>query len=333
VAEAGWPDGRLAPFLALHSGAATLRRWAHQAGLLATERCGARVVSVGATSIGGAGKTPVAHHIAERLLARGARVAVVAGAYLGSSSDRVSRLDGPCESDPAAVGRFGDEAVMLAGWLGGRAPVFCGRDKLSAAVAAAREGAEVVVVDDGFQHLRLHRDLDIALVDGSPTRGLLSRLGREPLSAARAADLIWCHDRSGTLSRPPHGLSPTVSSRNEPTTLLGPRGESLGPPESLRGARVFLLAGVARPADFSRLVRALGATIVGGRFVADHARFADRHLREAASSRADLVLCTEKDLVRSTGLPLGGCLTGLACRVRVSLGERDLERRIGLVLS
>lgn len=299
---------------------AALRREAYARGLLRSHGVGAPVVSVGALAMGGSGKTPVAAAVARLLLAAGLEVGVVCGGYRGAVRDRVVRLraDGACA---AAVLAHGDEAVMLSRWLQ-RAVVVAGRDKLRAARLAVELGAEVVVVDDGFQHQRLRRDLDILVHDGQPTPlPFPAGLGREPPSSLWRADIIWHHRRDGGAGV----VEPfQVASRNVPLALVSMRHEAVGAPAQLAGLRVWLMAGIACPSAFEELVRLLGARVVGRTFVRDHGRFGRQHFRRAAKARPDLLLCTEKDLVRMTGTGYAAELVALACTVQLTRGESHL---------
>ena len=313
----------LTPLGWLYSGAGALRRQAYGAGLIATHGVPVPVISVGSLAPGGSGKTPVTRLLATILAARGLEVGVVTSAYRGASRGTVGRVDltAGTGSVPGAVRAFGDEAALLAGWLP-RAVVVCGRDRVGAARRAVELGAQVVLVDDGFQHQRLERDLDLLMVDApGELRGML----REPAATARLADLRWCHHRDG---RRPVVSDAQVESRYLPRALLGWDGGEVGSPGDLDGRRVFVLAGVARPAAFETLARDLGARVVGHCLLGDHHCFSRRHLRRAARTRPDLILCTEKDAVRMAGDPLARDLVALVCGVEFTAGERRLERRL-----
>jgi tetraacyldisaccharide-1-P 4'-kinase len=106
------------------------------------------------------------------------------------------------------------------------------------------------------------------------------------------------------------------------------RHEQVGAPAQLAGLRVWLMAGIARPRAFEELVRRLGARVVGTTFVRDHVPFGRRHFRRAARARPDLLLCTEKDLVRMTGSGYAGELVALACTVQLTRGESHLARAL-----
>jgi tetraacyldisaccharide 4'-kinase len=313
----------LTPLAWLYGGAAAARRLAYASGWISRRRLGVPVVSVGALAVGGSGKTPVARWLVERLVDQGLRVGVVHGAYGGSSVARVTRLTAASRWEPGVAARFGDEAPLLAGWLP-RAIVTCGRDKTAAAELAVSHGAEVVVIDDGFQHLRLERDLELVLLDDD-LLPLPAGRGRELGSARRSADLLWRHGRGGL--RPDPGEA-QVLSRNVATSLIGLDGSDRGGADRLRGVRVFLVAGVAAPAAFDQIVGLAGATVVGRAFVGDHRPLDGRTLRRAARARADLALCTEKDAARMVGDGAASFLTALCCRLEMMQGEGEVLRRL-----
>jgi len=289
------------------------------------------VISVGGLALGGEGKTPVARVLAERLAGRGHRVGVVVGGYGGSLRDAAEQVPGSpwWEADRAAAARFGDEALLLASWLPD-AIVVCGADKVRAAALAARRGCDVVVVDDGLQHLQLARDLDVLVGDGlAPPLALPAGDGRERGADVRV-DVRWSHGRDGRLPVPWD-----VVSRNVAVDLVGLDGSRRASATALRGRRVFLVAAIARPRAFAALVTDLGATVVGCRMKRDHRPLHAADLIPAARSKADLVLCTEKDAARIAGGADGAArgLVALTCEARVVAGasviDGALDRAVG----
>lgn len=312
-------------------GTSALRRQAYTAGWLPISRVPVPVLSVGSIMMGGVGKTPVTRWLAERLQERGSTVGVVCGAYRGSCRDQTRRLGRDEVADPQAAVRYGDEAVMLARWLG-EGVVTCGKDKLTAALKAAEDGAEVIVIDDGFQHRRLHRDLEIVVCTRGPRGASEAELAREPASRLSEADLIWYHARNGAAVEATGLEGPLVLSRNRPVTLIDNLGAIVGDPGCLSGVRVFIMAGVAAPEDFVQIVSDLGARVVGESFVGDHRFFGRQHFRRAARAAADLLLCTEKDLVRMGSHPDARHLVALCCDVEVNVGAHRIEHNLKQVL-
>jgi tetraacyldisaccharide 4'-kinase len=246
------------------------------------------VICVGNLTVGGAGKTPVALALAERLLARGERPHFVTRGYGG-------RARGPLRVD---IGRHdsalvGDEALLLAAV----APTWVARDRLAGAYAAAGAGAGLVILDDGFQNPRLRPDVAVLVIDGSSGfgNGRLLPAGplREPvadgLSRASAVVRIGA-DRVGIDRLLPADL-PCLAAELRPAA----------PAPALAGRRVLAFAGIARPEKLFTTLRTAGAELVACEAFADHHRYRraeiERLLARAAREEA-LCVTTSKDAVR-----------------------------------
>jgi tetraacyldisaccharide 4'-kinase len=292
---------------------AALRGALYGSGILRAGRAAAPVISVGNLAVGGAGKTPATIAIARRLAARGRQVAVLSRGYGATRSDARVVSDGAEVRLGAAEG--GDEPVLVARRLPGTA-VLCGPRRAELARLAVGElGADSLLLDDGFQHRALARDLDVVVIDAASPFGngrlLPAGPNREPRRALRRAGLVWLSrvdqaDPAGlpalrALAREATGVDP-VESRHAPVDVVDgalARGFGAG---ALRGRRVLLLAGVARPRGFRRTLDDLGAQVVVERIFPDHHRFSpgelDEVLRAADAGRCELVVTTEKDAVR-----------------------------------
>ncbi len=298
---------------ALFRAGAALRSALYDRGVLRAAHAAAPVVSVGNLAVGGAGKTPAAIAVAERLLARGRRVALLSRGYGASRHDARVVSDGSRLLLGAAEG--GDEPVLVAGRLPG-VRVLCGPRRADLARTAVEEmGADALVLDDGFQHRSLARDLDVVVLDAARPFGnghlLPAGPGREPRSALGRAHLVWL---SRVDAAPPRALESLralavaatgrqpVESVHSPVDVLdGGLLRSLGL-DAIRGRRVLLLAGIANPGGFRRTLAALGADVVTERAFADHHRYSPADiaatLAAAEAARCDLVVTTEKDAVR-----------------------------------
>jgi tetraacyldisaccharide 4'-kinase len=286
-----------------------LRVEAYRRGVLPRRRLAGPVVSVGNLGTGGSGKTPVVQRVAEILREAGEPVAVLSRGYGGRFRGEVLVVsDG--QGVLAAAAEAGDEPVMLARALPG-VVVAIGprRDRVGRAVEA-RFGRRVHVLDDGFQHLRLERDLDLVCLD---VRDLadqplpLGRLRERPAALARA-DLVLL-TRLEAASEAELGaletrLGPGRTLRVE-RRVLGfstPGGAPLGVPQ-----RAFLLCAIARPERLERDAAAAGALVVGRSFFRDHHRFRVRELASVAEAArrtgADTIVTTAKDAVRLEAMP------------------------------
>ena len=283
-----WRRGTASPWPALLAPAAALYdagRRVHRASGRA-ESGPVPIFCVGAATVGGAGKTPTAIALARRLLALGRRPALVTRGYRGSEL-------GPHRVDPGqdGVARVGDEALLLAA----AAPTWVARDRLAGARAAAAEGADCVLLDDGLQNPRIARDLALLVVDGETGfgNGRLLPAGplREPPAEAIAradAVLVIGADSAGIAALLPRAL-PLLAGRLEPQPTAAAR---------LRGRRVVAFAGIGLPEKFRRSLEAAGAEIVEFRAFPDHHRYQAAELAPLLA-RGDLVpVTTAKDFVR-----------------------------------
>lgn len=336
-----WRRAVLAPvsaLAALYGIGARAHRAAYRCGWLEAARLPCAVLSVGSLCAGGSGKTPVAAALAAGLHARGRRVALASRGYGRAGGGEVEIV-----SDGAALRsdaeRAGDEPLLLAAHAPG-VPVVVARDRARAGREAVRRfGAEVLVLDDGFQHHRLARDLDLVVLDGAEGLGNRSVLPRgplrEPLAALRFAGAVVVVDGplpagdAELLDRLAPG-APRFEVRREATSLRR-LGEAAGTsPDALRGREVGLLSGIARPASFRRTAEGLGARVVAERSFPDHHRYRAPDLAGLASE-APLWVTTEKDAVKlDPAWPAGADLRVLAIAVRgaeplVALAHERLE--------
>jgi len=315
------------------SAAARARAAAYDLGALPVVRIeGAAVFSVGNLRVGGSGKTPFAMWLAAAVAVRGTKVAIVLRGYGGSLSGRggvVSAGLGPIVSPREA----GDEAYLAALKSPPGVAVHVGADRVAAARHAAKDGARAVVLDDGFQHRRLHRDCDIVLVcpeDLDPRTSTLPRgpLREKPL-ALRRAHLVAGFEAEWV----GRSDAPEILIASALTGLVDLAGD-VAPIE--RGRRAFLFAGVARPERLVRDAKLAGIEVAGVRLFRDHHWFDRRELdavaTEARDLRADLLLTTEKDLVRVEVPPDGPRLAALRREIGVARGADLLAETIGRAL-
>ena len=243
----------LKPAELLYRGINRVRRSLYRAGILKSKRLPVPVISVGGIAAGGSGKTPATIAIARALIANGLRVGILTRGY-GRSGEGgvVSKLD---------PDRYGDEPVLMQRQLPG-ATVIVGANRYDNAV---REPANVFILDDGFQHLQLYRDLDI-VIDNSAS-GLL----REGRSALRYADIVL------------------------------PRRIRLTIPQAVHDRRVFAFAGLA---DNQQFFKSLDLDVVGTRSFPDHHRYSPADIeavkRAARDAGAEAIVTTEKDAVKIT---------------------------------
>lgn len=268
---------------------AAARRGAYRRGWLRSGHPGRPVVIVGNITAGGAGKTPLVAHLVQCLAAQGRAPAIVSRGYGGAESRRPHRVSGD-----DAVEFTGDEPRLLAQMTG--RPVWICRDRLAAAQAAVAAGADVIVADDGLQHYRLRRDLEIVVVDGRRGFGngrcLPAGPLREPLTRLAAADLVVCN---GGGACPPGALTMQLSA-DEAIRLDGSLRRRL--PEFAPGP-VHAVAGIGDPERFFTMLEAHGLQVVRHP-LADHAPVPPELF---TPSDGLPVLMTAKDAARCSGEP------------------------------
>ena len=288
-----------------YASGAWLHRSAAERGLTRPRRLSARVVSVGNLVVGGTAKTPLAAWIAAQLRRRGRRVVLASRGYGRAGREAIEVVsDGRFVHATAATA--GDEPMLLAAQAPG-VPVLVGRDRgLVGLRAQSAFGAEVIVLDDGFQHHRVRRDVDVLTFDGVLGLGNRRVLPRGPLRESLAA--LTRADAIGVVDGPLPDRDERViawraprayrfATRRVPSALRPLAGGDPLPPDVLAGERVGLLAAVARPDSVRRTLEALGAQVVAERLFRDHYRFAASDLANLAD-QAPRWITTEKDAVK-----------------------------------
>ena len=297
LSPAGW----------LFAGIASARRnWYENRG----RRLGVPVLSVGNIEVGGTGKTPVTIWLARRITGMGYRVCVVVR-NLGGRRD-------PCMVTQGASGSstgFSDEVILLASRLLGRARVYAGRSKLRAAEMAVKErDPDIIIVDDGFQHLKLHRSIDLVVLDFNEPfgRGGVLPAGtlRESPSSLARADHVW-------INRVRPGMSaewirrrvseynwkaPVQFSRMRPGGLrLAGSGE---PADIPAGSDVLAFCAIGRPESFRETLSESGFVVLGLEVFPDHHKYTVSDLEGLHKIAADLgtgyLVTTGKDAVKLT---------------------------------
>ena len=272
------------------------------------------VISVGNLSVGGSGKTPTVASLAKLLLATGARPAVLSRGYARRDVTEGVLVvsDGRLVYEP--VERSGDEPQLLARTLPG-VPVLVSSDRYLAGMLAHRRfGVTVLLLDDGFQHLELDRDIDLLLVRPEDIQDTLLPAGRlrEPLSAAQAASAIVVPGAYAEAAPVAAmlGKGPVFTLDQEFATprLVRPFGDAV--PEGAFGTsrRLVAVAGIARPERFFKTVEALGWEIAQPMVFRDHHWFTPKDVEEihdlVQMLGAGGVITTEKDAVRLTSMAL-----------------------------
>ena len=330
-----------------YGGLVRLRNAGYTRGLLRTERLPCRVVCVGNLTVGGTGKTPTVIALGAALSTSGSRVCVLLRGYRREGKGVRVVSDG----GKVLLGwrEAGDESILLARSLPG-VPVIVGGDRVAAGrLAVERFRAEVILLDDGFQHRRLHRDVDLVLLDAMDPFGgewLLPRGRlREPISAAgraqamlvtradQSGDLTGLRRRIGTIA-PRLPLGWAVFRPDRLVELSSRQGRRV---EELRERRVLAVSAIGNPQAFERTLMGAGACVAGNLAFPDHHAFTQedgaRMIREARAASAEWIVTTEKDAVRlDADRPAGLPVLSLGVHLEVVEGAEALEAALGLSL-
>jgi tetraacyldisaccharide 4'-kinase len=304
------------------------RRTAYDRGWLASRRVAAPVISVGNLSTGGTGKTPLCAWVVRQLVARGWKPGLLSRGYRAAPDGR------------------NDEARLLERACPG-VPHVQDPDRVRGAHALLRGGAEVIVLDDGFQHRRLARDLDLVLVDATRPWGLPASSDREgsepvcallprgflrepPSSLARADAIVLTRtdhvsarvldDLERALARRAPGR-PIVRTRHRTRCLLDALGAETDP-RTLSGREVDLVSAIGNPEAFERSVRATGAVVGEHRVFPDHHPYVRADL-EGLGERERMLVTTTKDAVKLARL--GCAFATLEIEIEIERGAPVLE--------
>lgn len=323
----------LAPFGWVYGLLTRVRRWAFRAGLARTHRMDVPVISVGNLTVGGTGKTPMVEWLVRWLAENGRRPAVLSRGYGARTRGK------------------NDEAMLLERHLP-RVPHYVRADRVRAGDEARAGGADCLVLDDGFQHLRMGRDLDIVMIDATDPAGNGRMLPagplREPFSCVRNADALVLtrtdvaeESRLEKLRARVGALAPQaapVTTAHHPKVLLLADGHEAESLDWLSGRRVYVFCGIGNPDGFLRTVARLSADIVGATFLPDHFSYGDEDLAAlaAACERADaeVAVTTEKDAVKLVkAWPGPAPLRALRIAMVVTSGAERLEEMLRTALS
>lgn len=298
---------------AVYGAAAAWRRRRYTRDPLRRHHLRQPVVSVGNLRVGGSGKTPLVELIARLLIDAGERPAILARGYARRRPEDGATVVSDGERIVATLDAAGDEPLMLARAVP-RAIVVVGANRYLCGLVAERKlGASVQVLDDGFQHFDLARDVDLLLASDEDLtdRPLPAGRLRERLDAAGCADAVLVTASYQTaVERIARTLQVETAFRvtrtiGAPRLIAGARDTVVVPPES----RVFLVTGIARPERFEADIAAAGWQIAGALAFRDHHPYDARDIRKitaaARAARCAIVLTTEKDAVRLSACDLG----------------------------
>jgi tetraacyldisaccharide 4'-kinase len=326
----------LLPLVPLYGAVLALKQQMFRWGWLKQHRLPNPVISVGSVSAGGAGKTPMVLMLAKTLRHRGYAVRILTRGYRRGSA-LTTRVE---PFDDAAW--HGDEPVLLAQQSG--VPVYEGADRYEAGVLAERnEPSEKLVVhllDDGFQHRQLARDVDIVLLTQADVEDALLPAGnlREPLTALAGADIVVIREEEEDFL---HNVVAGLSGKKTPVIWVIRRTLSVGEGgEVAIPSRPFAFCGIARPEGFTKMLAEQGYQPMDAIFFPDHHAYSDDDVRlllkRARQVEANAFVTTEKDAVKLTPILLGHLETlgpVVVARLSVELlhEQEALSQLVGMV--
>jgi tetraacyldisaccharide 4'-kinase len=303
------PDGFLSwtvflllyPFSLLYSFVMWCRSKVYSLGLKGSYQASVPVVSVGNMTAGGTGKTPVVDALVKYYLAQDCKVAVVSRGYKGDFQQNVLRVTN--EQTPEVVG---DEPLLLAR-RNPNARVYVSPKRRYGVMAAEKDGADCIVLDDGFQHLAVRRDLDIVLLDERSPFGngtvIPSGYLRESKAALKRAGLVvQTHSKFSDNSVVP-GYDIVKCRHRFADYLVDVNGLEV-PWSQLRGKRCAAFAGIAHPEGFFSQLREAGCDLQSTLVFSDHQDYSPEVLQkiDQAAGTVDYLLTTEKDFVKLSGV-------------------------------
>ena len=280
----------LSPLSVLYAGIVILRAWLYERGLLRSKRLQTPVISVGNLSLGGTGKTPMVIWLAERFLAQGKRVAILSRGYKGSSGSS-------------------DEIELMKSRLGNRVQFGVGSDRYAQGLRLEPSGVDIFLLDDGYQHLQLARDVNILLLDSSRPaandRLLPAGRLREPLSAMSRADLlVFTRTETNPGTDTAIGKLQNGAVFAAQTRLLGFRKFAAASPQVFAASELgpgpfYAFCGIGNPGAFVVDLEHWGLSVAGKQAFADHHRYSDSEAAElletAQHAHAVALITTEKD--------------------------------------
>lgn len=348
----------LAFFSLLYGVGVRFRLKAYEKGISTGKSLPGFVLSVGNITTGGTGKTPAVAMLAKWALGEGHRVAILSKGYGGRYKQEVLEVsDGKhiyADSQMA-----GDEPFLLAREVSG-SPVVISKNRYLAGMYAHKKfGSDFFILDDGFQHLGLKRNLNLALIDASEPFGNAHLLPwgplREPLSQLERADAFiltrFSRGQSAKSNAKDHSAQRTVTflkgkfpsipifcADHIPDKLVFPLSGEVHTPGFLRGKRVLAFAGIAHPEQFQESLIELGADVVQFKGFRDHYHFDGDEIRELIRMKerigARYLLTTEKDWMRiapfafTTAAPMHSDLAYLSVRFAFLPGQEGFFRMI-----
>ena len=288
-----------------------IRGFLYKIHILKTKSLPCKVISIGNITVGGSGKTPTVQYLSKLLQSKGKKVGIISRGYGRKSKNTTIVTDGKIK--PKTWKNFGDEPYMLAKNLDG-IPIIVGESRYEAGIKMITEfNPDIIILDDGFQHLSLYRDLDIVLINSKDTekshRLIPLGLLREPLSNLSRADLVILtktniHKTSRYQEKIKKKIKcPIINNKIEiDNILLDTKGEP-HPLKIIKKKNVYIYSALGDHKGFKNTMKKTGAIIVGHDKYPDHYVYTKNDLKNieknAKEKNASFIITTEKDILKT----------------------------------
>ena len=287
-----------------------IRNFFYETNILSTKSLNCKVISIGNITVGGSGKTPTVEYLSNLLQSKGHKVGIISRGYKRKSKSTLVVTDG--KKKPKSWEHVGDEPFLLAHKLE-NIPIVVGTSRYKAgSMMIEKFQPDVILIDDGFQHLSLHRDLDIVLVNSKDKRSdhklIPSGKLREPISNLTKADLIII--TKSNIHAPSNYLINKIESFNRPTiynelqidSLLQIKSNKINKLDKIANKKVYLFSALGDNESFKKIMGYTDAKIVGHSKYPDHYQYTLDDLNDieqkATKCNAEFLITTEKDLVK-----------------------------------
>jgi len=297
-------------FSFIYGSLVTIRNFFYETNILSTKSLNCKVISIGNITVGGSGKTPTVEYLSNLLQSKGHKVGIISRGYKRKSKSTLVVTDG--KKKPESWEHVGDEPFLLAHKLE-NIPIVVGTSRYKAgSMMIEKFQPDVILIDDGFQHLSLHRDLDIVLVNSKDKRSdhklIPSGKLREPISNLTKADLIII--TKSNIHAPSNYLINKIESFNRPTiynelqidSLLQNKSNKINKLDKIANKKVYLFSALGDNESFKKIMGYTDAKIVGHSKYPDHYHYTLDDLNDieqkATKCNAEFLITTEKDLVK-----------------------------------
>jgi len=302
----------LLPLTIIYGGIIRIRNFCYDTGIFAVEKISnCKVISIGNISVGGTGKTPIAKFLADYLNKNGLKVVILSRGYGRKSKGTVVVSNE--NKILANIDDSGDEPLLLAKRLP-HIPVVVEADRYKGATFIKKYFTpDIILLDDAYQHRRIFRDLNIAIIDASRGFGngylLPSGFLREPIKSLKRADLIWYSriDQAKEfeqLQKIVHKFIsvPEIISQHAPVKLIQMNTKKQFNLSLLENKNVLLVSGIAHHSSFEHTIVKLGARVISHKKFSDHHQFSSSDTKdiitEFQSKNIEIIVTTEKDYYR-----------------------------------